>query len=182
MTRKSIIFISGRNSNPKRGLAKYLRAQFDLLAQVAIDPNFLKHDFEDQVRAIYEFLAHYSEFTSPPTVVAHSYGAYLILHSVIAYKCLPMKLLLLSPITGFGSANGMKFMAPGRKKMIDAITKESFPKLHGSILVGTEDKQTSVEHIKAIALQSSLELYLVENQTHAIEPSVVQNFIGNKID
>lgn len=181
MNNHSVIFISGRNSNPKQGLSAHLRDQFKLLDEVTISPSFLKHGFDDQVGAIHEFLFKFASFSSPPTVVAHSYGAYLTLHSLINQTPLAMKLLLISPITGFGSANGMRFMAPGRQRMITAIEERLFPKLNGRILVGNNDQQTSLESLNAIAQQSSLDLIVAEGQPHAIEPSIVQAFITTNV-
>lgn len=178
MSHRSVIFISGRNSDPKKGLFAHLRDQFDLLDEVAINTSFLNHDFDYQVTVVHQLLTKFASVSSPPTVIAHSYGAYLTLHSVINQQPLPIKLLLISPITGFGSATGMRFMAPGRKRMKTAIEDRLFPKLNGLILVGNNDQQTSLESLNSIAQQSSLELIIAEDQSHAIEPAIVQAFIA----
>lgn len=154
---------------------------YEPLHSLFMDDRFLKQPFQQQISTTRELLLRTDQSKHDGIVIAHSYGAYLVLHSLIGEAVFAPKIILVSPILGYGSSNGFMMMAAGRKRLSNAITENNFPMINGVALVGEHDTQTSIETLRILSNATGLRLDIASGQTHQIEPSLIRNLLEREI-
>ena len=90
-----IRYITGRGGSGIGGLSAYLATLDDDYDVLPIDPEFLQQDIQGQVDSTREFIN-----LESGNVIANSYGAYLLLLSLIDQPRPSIRVLLLSPVLG----------------------------------------------------------------------------------
>lgn len=135
---KTLRYITGRGGNGKGGLSAYLATLSDDYDVLPIDPVFLAQDTEAQIDKVRAFAV-----LESANVVANSYGAYLLLLSLIDRGRLPVRMLLLSPVLGRAiNEERMLFSRPPREATLHrAIEQEriGLPQ-HLEIVTGESDE------------------------------------------
>ena len=91
----AIRYITGRGGSGIGGLSAYLATLDDDYDVLRIDPEFLQQDIQGQVDSTREFIN-----LESGNVIANSYGAYLLLLSLIDQPRPSIRVLLLSPVLG----------------------------------------------------------------------------------
>ena len=120
-----IRYITGRGGTGVGGLSAYLATLDDDFDVLAIDPEFLQQDIQGQVDATQDFIN-----LESGNVIANSYGAYLLLLSLIDQPPLPVRTLLPSPVLGRAiSEERMLLSRPPREKTLHKLGgQESCPR------------------------------------------------------
>ena len=111
-------YITGRGGDVLGGLSKYLATLSREYRALAIDQAFLAQTFPDQVLSVRDFCSDQNS-----SIIANSYGAYLLLQALIDQPPVDARMMLLSPV--LGKANSKKRMLisrpPGEKALKLAI-------------------------------------------------------------
>ena len=97
-TEQRIIYITGRGGNANKGLGAYLKTTNPHRIGLSVNSIFLSLPFEQQISTIHDLL---HRFDGPNTsIIANSYGAYLLTSSLIDKPAIASQVLLLSPLLG----------------------------------------------------------------------------------
>ena len=92
-------YLPGRNGTISEGFGTFLQKQCDQLVGREVSDDLKGLIFEDQLEAIRKDLLA-SHWHEDGQIVANSYGAYLLLHTLIDMGPYPGNIFLLSPILG----------------------------------------------------------------------------------
>ena len=95
LNHRSIRYITGRGGSGVGGLSAYLATLTNNYDVLPVDPDFLRQDIQQQIDTVRGFIDQPSG-----NVIANSYGAYLLLLSLIDQASLPIRVLLLSTVLG----------------------------------------------------------------------------------
>jgi alpha-beta hydrolase superfamily lysophospholipase len=178
-----ITYITGRYGQHLRGLGQYLRENSQDFDGVSIDSEFLKRSFDEQVTSIQSLLG----YAHPQSIIANSYGGYLLVHALIGQSNFEGKVLLLSPVLGKAISESTKsFSRPPRaRKLLQALEQGLIPKpRYIEIHTGQLDHSCCPELATQFAnLLPADKFQIIPDQGHMITPSIVQNivndFVGN---
>jgi len=173
---KRIIYISGRDGDANKGLGGYLKQVDPNRIGLSANKTFLKLTFEQQVGVVKGLL---DEFDGPNTsVVANSYGAYLVLNALIEASKYQCGVMLLSPaIGGVLKRDAMAYSRQPNSKVFDdalrlgKITKPTYLSIH----IGDQDGGYDKERF-ACFLNADL-LNIIPNQGHLLERTTVVNIL-----
>ena len=169
---RALRYITGRGGNGKGGLSAYLATLSDDYDVLPIDPDFLAQDFQAQVDTVRVFTQ-----LKEGNLIANSYGAYLLLLSLIDQRPLPIRILLLSPVLGRAiSEERMLFSRPPREKTLHSAIKEQrlgIPK-HLEIVTGAEDEICDPALARRVGEQLGISLSILPNEGHMLEPASVE--------
>ena len=180
-TEQQIIYITGRGGNANKGLGAYLKTTNPHRIGLSVNSIFLSLPFEQQISTIHDFL---NRFDGPNTsIIANSYGAYLLTSAFIGKPAIASQVLLLSPLLGLTLVEEEKFYSrpPNRQSWSEALeqgrmTKPRYLELCAGELDGGACSPTVVlefsELIKADQVQ------LIPEQGHQLASSVVQSVVG----
>ena len=98
ISEQQIIYITGRGGDANKGLGAYLKTIAPNRIGLSVNSIFLSLPFEKQVATIHDLLG---RFEGPSTsVIANSYGAYLLTSALIDKPAISSQVLLLSPTLG----------------------------------------------------------------------------------
>ena len=168
-----IRYITGRGGSGIGGLSAYLATLDDDFDVLPIDPEFLLQDIQGQVDSIREFIN-----LDSGNVIANSYGAYLLLLSLIDQPPLPIRTLLLSPVLGRAiSEKRMLFSRPPREKTLhQAIADQrlGMPD-HLEIVTGAEDEICDPALARQVGEQLGINVSILPNEGHMLEPASVES-------
>ena len=134
-----IIYITGRGGDAGKGLGAYLKTIDPHRIGLSVNSIFLSLPFEQQISTIHDLL---HRFDSPNTsIIAHSYGAYLLLQAMLALGAMESRVILLSPVMGRGMVKSSMLMSrpPGEYRVVEA--QEC-----GDVLAGTRVSVHVGEH------------------------------------
>ena len=93
-----IIYITGRGGDAGKGLGAYLKTIDPHRIGLSVNSIFLSLPFDQQISTIHDLL---HRFDGPNTsIIANSYGAYLLTSSLIDKPAIASQVLLLSPLLG----------------------------------------------------------------------------------
>jgi len=93
-----IIYITGRGGDANKGLGAYLKTIDSHRIGLSVNSIFLVLPFEQQLAVIHDLLG---RFDGPNTsIIANSYGAYLLTSALIDKPAIASQVLLLSPALG----------------------------------------------------------------------------------
>jgi predicted alpha/beta hydrolase family esterase len=168
-------YITGRGGDALAGLSEYLTTLTSQYKALAIDPEFLSKDFHEQVLTVKSFCSADDSY-----IIANSYGAYLLLHSLIDEPPIESKVMLLSPV--LGRVNSEKRMLisrpPGEKALKSAILEArlGLPE-HLEILTGSDDEICDSSLAEETANTLGVNICVLQNEGHMITPSKVMSAI-----
>ena len=169
---RALRYITGRGGNGKGGLSAHLATLSDDYDVLPIDPDFLAQDIQAQVDTVRAF-THLED----GNLIANSYGAYLLLLSLIDQPPSNIRVLLLSPVLGRAiSKERMLFSRPPREQTLHSAIKEQrlgIPK-HLEIVTGAEDEICDTALARQIGEQLGISLSILPNEGHMLEPSSVE--------
>ena len=164
----AVFYITGRGGSLVHGFANALKDRHIDFDGREVNGLFLSLSHPEQVNQIYHDLV----ANQDKTIIANSYGAYLLL-SVLAHHELELKdVLLTSPITGRSSLRGTYFRPAGAVAVETAISECEFV---GSIanlavLVGEDDLQADPERCLLMAAAFQGRCRVLSSQGHQIFP------------
>ena len=164
-------YITGRGGDALGGLSAHLAMLGPDFQALAIDPVFLAQTFPDQVQVVRTFCSDQNSY-----IIANSYGAYLLLQSLIDQPPLGAKVMLLSPV--LGRVNSEKRMLisrpPGERTLKLAMIEGrlGLPK-HLQILTGSNDEICDASLAKETGNKLGAKTCVLENEGHMIAPSKV---------
>ena len=170
---KSIFYITGRGGNFTTGLGEYLATKTDELDGLSISTNFLRKEFEIQLEVISKLLLRTT--TKSSTVIANSYGAYLLMHVLLSRKVELSNLILISPILGSCySAN--RFFKPPFSQHLNTLMSRTGSHLpeKTTIIWGAEDESIDQNGLKKLAYQcTDIQLIQIAAQKHHIDKQIL---------
>ena len=170
-----IRYITGRGGSGIGGLSAYLATLDDDFAVAPIDPEFLRQDIQGQVDATRDFIN-----LESGNVIANSYGAYLLLLSLIDQPPLPIRTLLLSPVLGTAiSEERMLLSRPPREKTLHKAIAEQRLGMPSylEIVTGQEDEICDPALARQVGEKMGIPVSILPNQGHMLEPSSVEDAI-----
>lgn len=172
----SIYYLPGRNGTISEGLGTFLREQCNQLLGREVSGDLKRLVFEDQLEAIRKDLLD-SHWHEDGQIVANSYGAYLLLHTLVDIKPYPGNIFLLSPILGAVQTKEFYFRPPRAKRLLQSFAERTFPKPRSlSCIVGKFDWQSVPERCVDLCDVVEGRLNIVPDGNHMIDPQLVQEF------
>ena len=171
-----IRYITGRGGSGIGGLSAYLATLDDDYDVLPIDPEFLQQDIQGQVDSIREFIN-----LDSGNVIANSYGAYLLLLSLIDQPPLPVRTLLLSPVLGRAiSEERMLFSRPPREKTLHQAISEQRLGMPSylEIVTGHEDEVCDPALALRIGGQLNIEVSILQGEGHMLRTAKVSEILG----
>ena len=173
------VYITGRHGRHQQGLGKYLGDHFQDYRGLSIDSDFLKQSFGEQVASVQSLLRD----TKGSNIIANSYGAYLLMHSLIDQPRFEGKVLLLSPVLGKAISNDSRSLSrpPRATQLILALENGLIPKpCHIEIHTGGLDYSCCPELATLFANRLPADKFkIIPNQGHAITPQIVQRIVND---
>ena len=169
---RSIRYITGRGGSGIGGLSAYLATLTNNFDVLPVDTDFLRQDIQQQIEMVRTFIDQPSG-----NVIANSYGAYLLLLSLIDQVPLPIHTLLLSPVLGRAiSEERMLFSRPPREKTLHKAIAEQRLGMpdHLEIVTGAEDEICDPALAAQIGAQLGISVSILPDQRHMLEPSSVE--------
>jgi len=168
-----IYYLPGRDKDifDRVGQAIYASG-FDLVGRDLL-PDFIHYRIARQVDIIKHDIIEY--FSDPGSVlIARSYGAFLLLQSLLELKSFQGRILLLCPVLGPTKveAGGTMFFKPPRGyKLLTAAREGSFPVPgYMEIHTGTEDLQCPPENAEEFSgLVKNTRLKLIKGAGHSLD-------------
>ena len=143
--------------------------------------DFKKLDFDLQVETVAQDLKN-NFWHEDARVIANSYGGYLLLQALSLSKSYPGRLLLLSPIVGEFSSEGIRlgFIPPYAKRISELANKGMFPVLrHCEIHVGSDDWQSVPDNVTAFAALIHAQVTVLEGAGHSLPKEYVASLLDN---
>ena len=171
-----IRYITGRGGSGTGGLSIHLATLDDDYDVLPIDPEFLQKDIQGQVDSIREFID-----LDSGNVIANSYGAYLLLLSLIDQPPLRVRTLLLSPVLGRAiSEERMLFSRPPREKTLHQAISEQRLGMpdHLEIVTGEEDEICDPALARQIGEQMKIPVSILPNEGHMLAASSVERVLN----
>ena len=168
-----IRYITGRGGSGIGGLSTYLATLDDDYDVLPIDPEFLQQDIQGQVDSIREFIN-----LDSGNVIANSYGAYLLLLSLIDQPRPSIRILLLSPVLGRAiSEDRMLFSRPPREKTLHQAIAEQRLGIpdHLEIVTGGEDEICDPALARQVGKQLGINVSILPNEGHMLEAASVES-------
>ena len=172
-----IFYITGRGGSISEGLGVFLTQRARKVSGISLSKEFLSSDFEDQLASIRIHFERIQRDAIP--VIANSYGAYLLLNSLINLPKLHTKVLLLSPVVGTLVSEAGYFKPPFAKQIPNALREGKLIKPdYLAICVGMLDNQCDLAALDEIAEKLSADQYaVIEDQGHMIDNVIVQAMV-----
>ena len=148
-SQKSIYYLTGRGGQLNTGVGQGLLERGFNLSGREMSGIFDSLAIQDQIDLIKrDLLANF--WHRDAKIIAVSYGAYLLLHTLAGLEPYPGSILLLSPVLG-GVVNSaeMRYYSPPRsEKLMKLAKKIQFPKPHEiEIHVGDNDWQSPYQRV-----------------------------------
>ena len=177
--KNKLSYIPGRNGHYLSGLGNFLQALNIEYIGVSMMNEMLSNNFDSQLAYIYEHLRQ----SQPTHVIANSYGAYLLMHVLLANPDMQFKILLLSPVLGKGITLNRLVIPPRSKKLMTSFENGTFPRqptleIHtGEFDNGCDPKLAQFICDLGIATRCNV----IPNQTHMIDKTIVQRIVRDFI-
>jgi len=166
-------YITGRGGNGKGGLSAHLATLSDDYDVLPIDPDFLAQDIQAQVDTVRAFTP-----LEDANLIANSYGAYLLLLTLIDQPPLNIRVLLLSPVLGRAiSQERMLFSRPPREKTLHQAIAEQRLGVpdHMEIVTGAQDEICDPALARQVCEQLGINVSILPNEGHMLEPASVES-------
>ena len=168
---KSIVYISGRGGNFTFGLGEYLASKTEQLDGLSLSNEFLRRDFQIQLDVVSKLVLKAKD----STLVANSYGAYLLMHVLLSRRVELSNLILISPILGSCySAN--RFFKPPFSQHLNTLMSKTGNHLpeKTTIIWGAEDESIDQNGLKKLTSQcTDIQLIEIDAQKHHIDKQIL---------
>jgi hypothetical protein len=170
-------YITGRGGSIHEGLGSFLKSRSHLVTGISLSPAFLQEPFERQIAAIQSEFPRLEQNSIP--VIANSYGAYLLLNSLIGLHALQTRVLILSPVVGTLVSEAGYFKPPYANRIPAALTDGTLPKpAKLDICCGSLDNQCDLIALKTLAETLNADRYsILDGQRHMIDKHMVAEVI-----
>ena len=176
-----VYFVSGRGGQLNEGLGEAIQSYPHHFLGRAVSGDFEKLSHTTQVQTILDDLATMPAGEST-LLVAHSYGAFLLLHALIRHPQPVDTLVLISPVTGSAMGNGRFFRPPGTKALSQALSDQTIPLPNRGVLVtGEHDCQSPAERGRDIALRLGIKFCVVPNAGHRLPAECVSTVLNESL-
>jgi hypothetical protein len=175
-------YITGRGGSIHEGLGSFLKTRSQVVTGVSLSTSFLLNPFSTQLAAIQSEFSRLQQNKIP--VIANSYGAYLLLHSLIGFPALQTRVLLLSPVVGATVSQLGYFKPPQSRRIASALAQGVLPKpTRLDICCGSLDNQCDLVALETLANTLKADRYsILDGQGHMIDndlvAQVVDEFLG----
>jgi len=178
-----IIYITGRGGDAGKGLGAYLKTIDPHRIGLSVNSIFLSLPFDQQISTIHDLL-HRFDGPNTTSIIANSYGAYLLTSSLIDKPAIASQVLLLSPLLGLTLEEEEQMFysrPPNQRSWSEALeqgrmNKPSYLEVCAGESDGGACSPTVVlefsELIKADQVQ------LIPEQGHQLTSTVVQLVVG----
>lgn len=175
-----VIYITGRGGDANQGLGAYLKTLDANRIGLSINSQFLKLSHDEQVGFVSQLIG---DFDSADTlIVANSYGAYLLVQTMLVLGSLKSQVILISPVMGRGMLKSAMFMSrpPSEHKIIEAEER-------GNVLSGTRVAVHVGEHDDSVNIcdiskrLGIVDVYVVPKAGHDLPREYVQKIISPHI-
>ena len=174
---KKCFYITGRKGSIHEGLGSFLKSRSQVVTGISLSNEFLKTPFDEQLAAIQSDFSRLQQNSIP--VIANSYGAYLLLNSLIGLPALQTRVLILSPVVGtLVSALGY-FKPTFANRIPAALSDGTLPKpARLDICCGSLDNQCDLVALERLAKTLQADRYsILEGQGHMIEKHIVADMV-----
>ena len=162
-----------------RALERFYRNNVTKLVGREVSGDLKGLKFEDQLEVIRQDLLE-SHWHEGDWIVASSYGAYLLLHTLIDMEPYPGNIFLLSPILGAAQTQKFFFRPPRAKRLLQSFQERAFPVPRSlNCIVGKFDWQSEPERCMDLCDAVNGRLNVVPDGNHVIDPELVQEFWGS---
>lgn len=171
-----IRYITGRGGSGIGGLSAYLATLDDDYDVLPIDTEFLQQDIQGQVDATRDFIN-----LESGNVIANSYGAYLLLLSLIDQPPSKVRVLLLSPVLGRAiSKERFLLSRPPREKSLHRAVAEQWLGMphHLEIVTGAKDEICDPALARKIGAQLDINVSILEGEGHMLNATKVSEVLG----
>ncbi|MDC0085768.1 hypothetical protein OAI44_10105 [Oceanospirillaceae bacterium] len=176
-----IIYITGRGGDASKGLGAYLKTIDPHRIGLSVNSIFLSLPFEQQISTIQDLL---NRFDGPNTsIIANSYGAYLLTSSFIDKPAISSRVLLLSPLLGLTLAEEDMFYSrpPNQRSWSEALehsrmTKPRYLEVCAGELDGGACSPTVVLEFSELIRADQVQL--IPEQGHQFDHSIIQTVVG----
>ena len=172
-----IIYITGRGGDANKGLGAYLKTIDPHRIGLSVNSIFLSLPFEQQISTIHDLL---HRFDGPNTsIIANSYGAYLLTSAFIDKPAISSHVLLLSPALGLTLVEEEMFYSrpPNQRLWSEAleqgrIAKPSYLAVCSGALDAGSCSPIMVR--KFSELIEADQVQIMPNQGHQLDRSIVR--------
>ena len=170
-------YITGRGGSIHEGLGYFLKSRSHLVSGISLSNEFLKTPFDEQIAAIQSEFPRLQQNSIP--VIANSYGAYLLLNSMIGFPALQTRVLIMSPIIGTLVSELGYFKPPYASRVPTALANGTLPKpARLDICCGSLDNQCDLVALGALAETLKADRYsILDGQGHMIEKYLVAQVV-----
>ncbi|WP_443631131.1 hypothetical protein ABXT60_02105 [Candidatus Njordibacter sp. Uisw_056] len=176
-TDQLVIYITGRGGDANEGLGAYLKTIEPHRIGLSVNSIFLSLPFEEQISTIPDLL---HRFDGPNTsIIANSYGAYLLMSAFIDRSSIASQVLLLSPALGLTLVEEEMFYSrpPNQRLWSEALEQGRIAKPSYLAVCSGELDAGSCSPImvrKFSELIDADQVQIMPNQGHQLDRSIVQ--------
>jgi len=172
--KEPILYITGRGGSLDYGYASVLKERCLDFDGIEVNGDFLKLRHIEQMTVVAEVLKQYCDHT----IIANSYGAYLVLCVLVQSDIQLNNVFLHSPVTGSATLQGTYFRPAGAKALENAIEKCNFAGgiKNLSVVVGSDDIQCDPQRCQLMAAAFHGRATVIPNQAHRISPNKLEKF------
>ena len=181
ITDKRIIYITGRGGDANKGLGAYLKTIDPNRIGLSVNSIFMALSFEQQLAVIHDLLG---RFDGPNTsIIANSYGAYLLTSALIDKPAIASQVLLLSPALGLTLVEEEMFYSrpPHQRPWSEALEQGRMTKPSYLTVCAGELDAGSCSPImvrKFSELINVDQVQIIPEQGHQLTRTVVQSVVG----
>jgi len=181
ITDQRIIYITGRGGDANKGLGAYLKTINPHRLGLSVNSTFLSLQFEKQVATIHDLL---HRFDGPSTsIIANSYGAYLLTSALIDKPAIASQVLLLSPALGLTLVEEEMFYSrpPHQRPWSEALeqgrmTKPRYLAVCAGELDGGSCSPIMVRKFSELIKVDQVQI--IPEQGHQLSRAVVESVVG----
>ena len=180
-TDQILIYITGRGGDANKGLGAYLKTIDPHRIGLSVNSIFLSLSFEQQISTIHDLL---HGFDSPNTsIIANSYGAYLLTSALIDQPSIASQVLLLSPALGLTLVEEEMFYSrpPNQRLWSEALEQGRIAKPSYLAVCSGELDAGSCSPIMVRKFSELIEadqVQIIPDQGHHLDRSIVQSVVG----
>ena len=174
---RKLRYITGRLGNAQGGLSVHLSTLSPDFDALAIDAGFLQQSFEDQVNSTRKFCDIGEGF-----IIANSYGAYLLLQSLIDQPPLLANVMLLSPVLGRAmDSERMLFSRPPREKTLRTAIESGRLGIPSNmeIVTGKDDEVCDWQLAQKFSTALDISIVVLDGEGHIISPEKVSQAVDS---
>ena len=178
---QQVIYITGRGGDANKGLGAYLKTIDPHRIGLSVNSIFLSLPFEQQISTIHDLL---HRFDGPNTsIIANSYGAYLLTSAFIDQLSIASQVLLLSPALGLTLVEEEMFYSrpPNQRLWSEALEQGRIAKPNYLSVCSGELDAGSCSPVMVRKFSELIEadqVQLIPDQGHQLAPTAVQSVVG----